>query len=313
MNIVLLESLGVSPAQLAAHKEKLSSMGHTLTMYERDDDPAVVAQRCRDADAIMLANMPLKEESFTLCEKLRYVDIAFTGVDHVPIAYFRDRRIKVSNSSGYATEAVAELCIAYMIALLRKVNATEDRLRSNGTREGLLGNLLRYKTVGIVGAGAIGTRVAELCKAFGSKVLCFNSSMVLSGVYDDQLPLEEMLPQCDIVSVHVPLTDATAKMFSRAQFAMMKPTAYFINTARGGVVDTQALANALENGTIAGCAVDVFETEPPLEDHPLFHTPNTILTPHIGFSSEESLAMRAEIVFDNLYAWLEGRIENQVK
>ena len=116
MNIVLLESLGISPELLSIHADKLASLGHTLTAYERCDDPAVISERCREADAVMLANMPLSAECFEGCERLRYVDIAFTGVDHVPMDYFRSKRIKVSNASGYATEAVAELCIEYMIS-----------------------------------------------------------------------------------------------------------------------------------------------------------------------------------------------------
>lgn len=313
MNIVLLESLGIAPEQLAAHAEKLASMGHTLTVYERCTDSAVIAGRCRDADAVILANMPLSEACFEGCEHLRYVDIAFTGVDHVPMDYFRARRIRVSNASGYATEAVAELCIGYMIALLRQSKTAEERCRQGGTKEGLTGHLLRYQTVGIVGAGAIGERVAELCKAFGCRVVCHNRSLVLSQAFDDQLPLEELLPRCDIVSLHVPLTDKTRGMIGREQLALMKPSALLLNTARGGVVDTEAVAEALNSGALGGYAADVFETEPPLADHPLFHTPNTIVTPHMGFASAESMAMRAEIVFENLYAWLEGTILNEVK
>ena len=313
MHIVLLESLGTSSAFIAAHADRLAAMGHTLTVYDRDTDPAVVAERCREADAVMLANMPLQAESFRDCPKLQYVDVAFTGVDHVPMDYFRARGIRVSNASGYATEAVAELCIEYMISLLRKVNAVEQRCRQGGTKDGLVGNLLRGKTVGIVGAGAIGTRLAELCKAFGCRVLCNNPIPVTAPVYDGQLSLEELLPLCDVVSLHVPLKADTEKLIGRAELAMMKPTAILLNTARGPVVDSEALAEALNTGVIAGCGADVFEVEPPLADHPLFHTPNTIVTPHIGFASAESLEMRADMVFDNLYAWLEGKILNQVE
>ena len=313
MNIVLLESLGISPELLSIHADKLAALGHTLTAYERCDDPAVISERCREADAIMLANMPLSAECFEGCEQLRYVDVAFTGVDHVPMDYFKHKRIKVSNASGYATEAVAELCIEYMISLLRKVSAVEQSFRCGGTRDGLVGNLLRYKTVGIVGCGAIGTRVAELCKAFGCRVLACNTSRVRSSAVDDQLPLEEMLPKCDIVTLHVPLTAKTAGLMGKEQLSMMKPSAILLNTARGAVVDTEAVVNALHSGSLAGYAADVFESEPPLADHPLFHTPNTLLTPHIGFVSEESLQIRAEMAFENLYAWLDGTVINQVK
>ena len=312
MNIVLLESLGISSALLAVHTQKLAELGHSFTAYERCTDPAVIAERCRDADAIMLANMPLPAEALEGCQNLKYVDVAFTGVDHIPMDYLHANRIKVSNASGYATEAVAELCIEYMISLLRNVKAVEQRCRQGGTKDGLVGSLLRYKTVGIVGAGAIGTRVAELCKAFGCKVLCCNRSKVLSPVYDDQMKLEEMLPLCDIVSVHVPLKADTEKLIGREQLALMKPGAILLNTARGPVVDSEALAEALNTGALGGCAADVFETEPPLADHPLFHTPNTIVTPHIGFASAESMEMRAQIVFENLYGWLEGNVLNEV-
>ncbi len=313
MHIVLLESLGVSSALLSAHSEKLASLGHTLSVYERCTEPAAVAERCRDADAVMLANMPLNAACFEGCERLKYVDIAFTGVDHVPMDYFRARGIRVSNASGYATEAVAELCIEYMISLLRKVNAVEQRCRQGGSKDGLVGRLLRGKTVGIVGCGAIGKRVAELCKAFGCRVLAYNRSAVHSPAVDEQLPLEELLQRSDIVSLHVPLTAETAKLIGREQLALMKDGALLLNTARGGVVDTEAVVAALRSGKLGGCAADVFETEPPLADHPLFHTPNTLVTPHIGFASAESLELRAEMVFDNLYAWLGGTILNEVK
>ena len=314
MRIVLLESLGVSEGVIEKHAQKLENMGHSFTAYEKNTDPAVQVERCRNADAVMLANMPLSEAVIDKAEHLKFIDVAFTGVDHIPMEAARKKGIAVSNASGYATQAVAELCVSFMIQLLRNVNKTEKRCRTSGTKDGLIGNLLCGKTVGIVGAGAIGKRTAALCKAFGCTVLAYNRSKITdASVVDRQVSLEELLSSADIVSLHCPLTAETKGMIGKEQLAQMKKTAFLINTARGGVVDQDALAAALSDGQIAGAALDVFDKEPPLpEDHPLLHAPNTIVTPHIGFASVESLEQRADIVFENLYSWLEGRQLNAV-
>lgn len=314
MKIVLLEGLGVSDEFISCQAEKLKEMGHEFTAYEKNTDPQVQAERCEDADAVMLANMPLSREAVEGASHLKYIDVAFTGVDHIPMEEAGKRGIAVSNASGYATQAVAELCISFMIQLLRNVKQTEQRCREGGTKDGLIGNLLCGKTIGIIGAGAIGKKTAELCKAFGCKVIAYSRSEVKHPAIDRQVTLEELLKEADIVSLHCPLTAETKGMIGEEQLQLMKKTAVLINTARGPVADTEALAKALGEGRIAGAACDVFETEPPLDtEHPLLHTPNTIVTPHIAFASEESMEQRAEIVFENLYAWLEEKQLNAVK
>lgn len=313
MKIVLLEGLGVSDAVLERHARRLEEMGHSFAAYPKNADVQVQIERSRDADVLMLANMPLAAQVLEEAKSLKFIDVAFTGVDHIPVAEAKRRGIAVSNASGYATQAVAELCISFMIHLLRNVDRTQERCRSGGTKDGLVGNLLCGKTVGIVGAGVIGKRVAALCRAFGCSVLAFSRSAVSDPAIDAQVSLDELLQRADIVSLHCPLTEQTRGMIGREQLAQMQRHAILINTARGGVVDSVALAEALERGEIAGAACDVFETEPPLPtDHPLLHSPNTIVTPHIAFASVESMEQRAEIVFDNLYAWLEGRQINAV-
>lgn len=313
MKIVLLEGLGVSDAVIDRHARRLEEMGHSFAAYPKNADVQVQIERSRDADVLMLANMPLAAQVLEEAKSLKFIDVAFTGVDHIPVAEAKRRGIAVSNASGYATQAVAELCISFMIQLLRNVDRTQERCRSGGTKDGLVGNLLCGKTVGIVGAGAIGKRVAALCRAFGCSVLAFSRSAVSDPAIDAQVSLDELLQRADIVSLHCPLTEQTRGMIGREQLAQMQRHAILINTARGGVVDSVALAEALERGEIAGAACDVFETEPPLPtDHPLLHSPNTIVTPHIAFASVESMEQRAEIVFDNLYAWLEGRQINAV-
>lgn len=170
------------------------------------------------------------------------------------------------------------------------------------------------KTVGIVGAGAIGTRTAELCKAFGCRVL--GNKRHLTGKepsFIEFMSLEELLSQSDIVSLHCPLTAETRQLINADRLGMMKQGAYLINTARGGVVDSAALAEALKNGHLAGAGIDVFETEPPLDPaHPLLQAPNVLATPHVAFASEESMEARAAIVFSNLSNWMDGKQENVI-
>ena len=313
MKIVLLEGLGVSNQVIEQHARRLEDMGHTFVAYPKNADPQVQVERSLDADVIMLANMPLAPAVLEQAKALKFIDVAFTGVDHIPMEEAKRRGIAVSNASGYATQAVAELCISFMIQLLRNVGKTEDRCRSGGTKDGLVGNLLCGKTVGIVGAGAIGKKVAALCKAFGCTVLAFNRSAVSDPAIDEQVPLDELLKRADVVSLHCPLTADTKGMIGKEQLSLMKKSAILINTARGGVLDSAALAEALTKGDIAGAACDVFETEPPLPaNHPLLHCPNTIVTPHIAFASVESMEQRADIVFNNLYSWLEGKQRNAV-
>lgn len=308
MKIVLLEGLGVSSQVIDKHAQKLSQMGHTFLAYDKNTDAQVQLERSRDADVIMLANMPLSPVVVEQSAGLKFIDVAFTGVDHIPMEAAKARGIAVSNASGYATQAVAELAVSFMIQLLRNVDQTQVRCRQGGTKDGLVGNLLWGKTVGIVGAGAIGKKTAQLCKAFGCRVIAYSRSAVSDPSIDEQVSLNELLAQADIVSLHCPLTAQTAGLIGADQLALMKKSALLINTARGAVVDSAALAQALKEGRIAGAACDVFETEPPLPlEHPLLHCPNTIVTPHIAFASVESMEMRADIVFENLYSWLNGK------
>ena len=302
MNIVLLESLGVPEEVLNACAKPLVDAGHTFKAYPKDTDPKVQIERAKDADVIMIANMPLSGEVISACPNLKYIDVAFTGVDHVDLDAARAKGVKVSNAAGYSNEAVAELTLCMMLALLRNVPQVEARCRAGQTKDGLVGVELMGKTVGIVGVGAIGTRTAELCHAFGCKVLG-NKRHVRGDEpdYIEFVSLEELLSRSDIVSLHCPLNEDSRSMINKNTIAKMKPGALLINAARGPVVDSQALADALNNGDLGGAGIDVFETEPPLNlDHPLLHSKNTIVTPHVAFASAESMETRCKIVFDNI-------------
>lgn len=314
MNIVLLESLAVPPALLESLAAPLVADGHTFTAYERTDDEAELIRRAAPADVLMLANMPLSGRVIRACLKLRFIDVAFTGVDHVDLAAARELGVAVSNAAGYSTQAVAELTIGQMLTLLRNVPQTEARCREGGTKAGLVGCELGSRTVGVIGTGAIGQRVAQLLNAFGCRVLGYaprpktEASQLLTYV-----PLEQLLRESDVVSLHCPLNDSTRGMIGAEQLAMMKPGTFLINMARGPVVDSFALADALNAGRLAGAACDVFEVEPPLDvEHPLLHAANCRVTPHIAFASAESMEARARIVFRSLQAWLDGRQINRI-
>ena len=312
MNIVLLESLGVPEEVLNACAKPLVDAGHTFKAYPKDTDPKVQIERAKDSDVIMIANMPLSGEVISACPNLKYIDVAFTGVDHVDLDAARAKGVKVSNAAGYSNEAVAELTLCMMLALLRNVPQVEARCRAGQTKDGLVGVELMGKTVGIVGVGAIGTRTAELCHAFGCKVLG-NKRHVRGDEpdYIEFVSLEELLSRSDIVSLHCPLNEDSRGMINKDTIAKMKPGALLINAARGPVVDSQALADALNNGDLGGAGIDVFETEPPLNlNHPLLHSKNTIVTPHVAFASAESMETRCKIVFDNIAQWMNGHQTN---
>lgn len=313
MKIVLLESLAISPETLEQYAQALRQNGHTFEAYERDMDPAVQIERAKDADILMLANMPLRGEVIRACQKLKFINVAFTGVDHIDLEACKEKGVQVSNASGYSNQSVAELALCMMLSLLRNVPQVDARCRQGQTKDGLVGCELKGKTVGIVGLGAIGQKTAELCHAFGCRVIAYNPRPKQAAGYIEQLPLDQVLAQSDILSLHCPLSDSTRGLIGKAEIAKMKKSALLINTARGPVVDSAALAEALNDGAIAGAGIDVFETEPPLDpSHPLLSAKNTIVTPHVAFATQESMLLRAKIVFETLEAYLKGERRNVI-
>ena len=314
MKVAIMEGLGISESELAARKAPFEAEGVVFSDFARTGDVSVLIEEARDADVMILANMPMPAAVLRACPRLKFVDVAFTGVDHVGLDAARERGIAVSNASGYSNEAVAELVLGTVLSMARNLRAVEDRCRAGGTKDGLVGWELKGKTVGIVGLGKIGRRTAELFHAFGAKLLA-HSRTVHTDAPDDveQVWLEELLRRADIVALHCPLNDATRGLIGEAELALMKPNALLVNAARGPVVDEAALAAALREGRIGGACLDVFASEPPLDPAaPLLHTPRTLVTPHVAFATRESMSLRAEIVFDNLRAWMDGRQQNVI-
>ncbi len=313
MKIVILESLSINNEELEKVIKPLVLNGHELVIYDDKVDEETLKSRVKDADVLVIANMPLNGEVIDAAEKLKYIAVAFTGVDHVDLDKCKEKDIKVSNAAGYSNNSVAELAFGLMISLLRNIVILDDVVREGGTKTGYGQFDLKGKTLGVLGTGEIGTEVAELGLAFGCNVIAFNRSknedLVTKGV--KYLSLEEVLKTSDIVTIHMPLTGETKNLINKDKLELMKHTAFLINAARGPIVDNDALANALEDGVIAGAGIDVFDMEPPIPmDYPLLDAPNTILVPHIGFATEEAMVRRAEITFNNIIKWQEGKQEN---
>lgn len=312
--IVIMESLGISAEELAARKAPFEAQGHVFVDYPKTTDPAKLIEEAKDADAMILANMPMPADVLRKCDKLKFIDVAFTGVDHVGLDAAKEKNIAVSNASGYSNEAVSELVIGTTLSLARNLRSVEDRCREGKDKTGLVGWEIKGKTVGIIGLGKIGTRTAELFHAFGATVLA-QSRTHHDGIaeYIEQVTQEELLRCSDIVVLHCPLNDSTRGMINAEKLAMMKPTALLVNVARGPVVVEKDLASALENGVITGAAIDVFDKEPPLDTaSPILHAPNCLVTPHVAFATQQSMSLRAEIVFDNLAKWMEGHQINTI-
>ncbi len=313
MKIVFAEPLGMDECVVNARTEALRKQGHTVVFYsDRNENEEVLVERAKDADVLVVSNIPLKKRFFESCPALKLVSVAFTGVDHIDLEACKRQGIVVCNAAGYSTQAVAELAIGMMIALYRKIVRGDAMTRMCEDRQGMLGGELYGKTVGVVGLGAIGQRVARLANAFGCTVLGYNRSRKPVEQVT-QVDKEELLTRSDIITVHLPLTAETRHFIGAAEFALMQPHTIVVNTARGPVVEQGALYHALRKGLIAGAAVDVYDVEPPLPaSFELFNAPNLLMLPHLGYATREAFASRLDIVVGNIERWLSGTPQNRI-
>ena len=313
MKLVIIEPLGVDQDKLLSMAQAVLPQDIEITYYDtRVSDTDTLISRGRDADIIAVSNLPLNADVINGCTNLKMLAVAFTGVDHIAMDACRQKGITVCNCAGYSTAAVADLVFGMVVALYRNLIPCNEAVRREGTKEGLIGFELEGKTFGIIGTGAIGLRVASIAQAFGCRVLAYSRTKkdVPGITYTD---LETLLKSSDIVSLPTPLTPETRGLIGEKELSSMKPSAILINTARGPVVDSAALADALNCGKIAGAGVDVFEMEPPVPaDHPLLNAKNLIATPHVAFATREALVKRAAIVFDNIDRWIKGTPANVI-
>ncbi|MCF0206450.1 MAG: hydroxyacid dehydrogenase [Bacteroidales bacterium] len=313
MKISQVESLGVSVSELEAAKAEFEKMGHTyqyFTDVPQNEDELIA--RIGDAEILNISNIKVTSRVIEACKNLKYINVAFTGVDHIDLEACKKHNIKVSNAAGYSTEAVSELAVGLALALLRNFSQMDNNTRSSKTRNNYLGTELCGKTVGIVGTGSIGLATAKIFMAFGCEILAYSrTKKQIDGI--NYVSLDTLFEKSDIVSLHIPANTQTKNLINADLLSMMKPTAIIINTARGPVMDNAARAELLKSGKIAGAGIDVYENEPPLaSDYPLLDAPNTVLLPHVGYASKEAMQKRFRVVKANLNSFLKGSQENVI-
>lgn len=317
MIIKLLEPLNVSNEKIKELSAPIIDLGHEFIYYEdKAGSTEELVERSQGADVVMIANSPYPAQAIDENKNLKLINVAFTGVDHVKISEAQNQDVLIANASGYADQAVAELALGLVLDLYRGITYGDKIIRKEERYSPFQGREINGKTVGIIGTGKIGMRTARLFKAFGANLVGYSRHEKLEakelGV--KYLELDEVMRQSDIISLHVPLTDETRGMISAKEIGLMKKDALLINTARGPVIDNNALAKALDSEKIAGAGIDVFDMEPPIPlDYKLLKAKNTILTPHVAYLSDEAMERRAKIAFDNTIAFVKGNPTNLVK
>ena len=272
--------------------------------------PEEARERVKDADVLMINKVVLNKELIDSAPSLKLVCVAATGVNNIDVEYAASKGIPVRNVAGYSTDSVAQTTFMHILSLAGGAPYFDESVKSGGySRSGMFTDPnwnwweLAGKTIGIIGMGNIGKKVARIADAFGMKVCYFSTSG--TGHCKDYpcVSLEELLRQSDIVSVHAPLNERTLNLLGAKEFAMMKPTAFVVNMGRGAIIVEADLAEAVDNGVIAGAGIDVFVQEPIPEDHPYMkmkHPERMRLTPHIAWASVEARERLVGMMADNV-------------
>ncbi len=291
----------------------------TLVCYDNTAAEEVVSH-IDDADVVFVNKVKLNETNLKKAHNLKLICEAATGYDNIDLAYCRNRGIAVCNVPGYSVYSVAQVTVSMVLSLVNHL-PEYTRYTSDGTySSGKTANILKPvyhelfgKTWGVIGYGGIGSKVGEIAKALGCRVLAFKQTPVDDVTCVD---IDTLVQESDIITVHIPLSDATRNLLSREQIAKMKKTAIVVNTARGAVTDEKALCDALKDGKIAGLGVDVYSTEPFTEKSPFYAIrdyDNVCLTPHMAWGAKEARERCYREMLLNMQAFFEGKLRNRVE
>ena len=313
--IVVLDGFTLNPGDLDWSEFK--SLGH-CEIYDRTP-PAELLPRAANADILLTNKTALSSGDIQNLPRLRYIGVLATGTNVVDLAAARARGIPVTNVPTYGTKSVAQMTFALLLELAHHVGHHAQTVREGRwirSADFCYWDFplieLEELTLGIVGFGRIGRAVADLAAAFGLKVLAADPAAGTAPPFVRLVEIETLFRQSDIVSLHCPLTPQTARLVNARRLALMKPTAFLLNTSRGPLVDEPALADALNCGRLAGAALDVLAVEPPPADNPLLTAKNCLITPHLAWATRAARSRLMQIAVQNVRAFLQGKPENVV-
>ncbi len=280
--------------------------------------PEEAAEKIGDADIVLCNKTPITREVIAKCRNLKYIGLFATGYNNIDLEAATERGIVVSNAGEYSTQAVVQHTFALLLSLAGNLIAYHDSVQNGCWERSETFSWFPHpvhelwgKTFAVIGYGSIGKGVAKAADALGMKVIVSTRTKPLNCPYP-VVPMEAAFRQADVLSIHCPLNEQTAHLIRKENLALMKPTAFLINTARGGIVKEQDLADALNFGRLAGAGLDVLDKEPMSPDTPLKNAKNCLITPHIAWSPLETRERLIGIVAENLEGFLAGTPKNQV-
>ncbi|MDF2648582.1 MAG: glycerate dehydrogenase [Paenibacillus sp.] len=318
MQIVVLDGYTLNPGDL--DWSGIDSLGE-LVVYDRTAESQIV-ERAADAEIVLTNKTPLSAQMIQQLPKLRYIGVLATGYNIVDIQAAKENGIIVTNVPAYSSHSVAQLVFALLLEFCHRVQQHSDSVL-NGDWSGSIDFSysrstlveLSGQTMGLIGLGQIGKQTALIAQAMGMKVIATGSGrnvpQPVEGI--EWVQLDELLQRSDVISLHCPLTPATNQLIDAKRIAQMKSTAILINTARGGLLNEEDVALALNEGRLAGAGLDVLTVEPPRPDNPLLHVKNVIITPHIAWATREARARLMDTAIGNVRAYLDGRPVNVVE
>lgn len=315
MNIVYLDGYTLNPGDLSW--EPLEKLGN-FTVYDRTPADKIV-ERAADADIALTNKVQFTGDILLRLPRLKYIGVTATGYNNVDLITARAQGITVTNVRGYSTPAVAQHTFSLLLSLTNRIELHNESVHAGEWihstdwcywKSPLVE--LSGKTMGLIGLGDIGWQVARIAQAFGMRVLAHRKSAMPAKEGIELVELDRLFRESDVVSLHCPLTDETSEIINENTLALMKPTAYLINTGRGGLLHEQQVANALNEGQLAGAAFDVLSTEPPKAGNPLLTARNCIITPHIAWALYESRERLLHMAAENVAAFMKGNPTNVV-
>lgn len=316
MNIKVLDGYGLNPGDLSW--KGLEALGN-LTVYDRTPEELII-ERAANADALLTNKTIITSKTLQSLPRLKYIGVLATGYNVVDIKAAKELGIVVTNIPAYSTASVAQMVFAHVLEISQHVEhySCENRKgRWTRNKDFCYWDFplieLAGKSMGIIGLGNTGQATARIAKAFGMEVHAYTSKPAEALPSDiKKATLDNIFSNCDIISLHCPLTEDTKNLIDARRLKMMKPSAILINTGRGPLINEQDLADALNNGTIYAAGLDVLSSEPPHKDNPLLSARNCYITPHIAWATKEARTRLMEIATENLQSFINGKVKNSV-